>query len=168
MKRRTLAIASALVLVLFASGRLRAKDRAQSRTTGADEFFIISSVDLKKHQLVLKHPTEVTELMQVTEDAIGPIWRRHGVLGLARLLLDIAIRVPAEHLAELRQDVRYGLRMLGESPGFTSVALISLSLGICVATSAFSELNGISRRIDRACPGVRSISPRLSRVDTIW
>ena len=37
MKRRTLAIASALVLVLFASGRLRAKDRAQSRTTGADE-----------------------------------------------------------------------------------------------------------------------------------
>jgi hypothetical protein len=70
MKRRTLAIASALVLVLFASGRLRAKDRAQSRATGADEFFIISSVDLKKHQLVLKHPTEVTELMQVTDSTV--------------------------------------------------------------------------------------------------
>ena len=70
MKRRTLAIASALLLALFASGRLRAKDRAPSRTPGADEFFIISSVDLKKHQLVLKHPTEVTELMQVTDSTV--------------------------------------------------------------------------------------------------
>jgi len=70
MKRRTLAIASALALVLFASGRLQAKDRAQSRTTGTDEFFILSSVDLKKHQLVLKHPTEVTELMQVTDSTV--------------------------------------------------------------------------------------------------
>src|SRR6266481_3541775 len=33
------------------------------------------------------------ELLQVTEDAIEPIWRQHGVLGLMRLLLDIAIRV---------------------------------------------------------------------------
>jgi hypothetical protein len=46
------------------------------------------------------------ELVQVTEDAIEDIWRRHGVFGLMRLLLDIALRVPAGHLAELRQDVR--------------------------------------------------------------
>ena len=86
------------------------------------------------------------ELAQVTEDAIESIWRRHGALGLARLLADLAIRVPAEHLAELWQDIRYGLRMLGGSPGFTAVALISLSLGICVATSAFSDLNGFALR----------------------
>ncbi|MGC9945882.1 MAG: ABC transporter permease [Bryobacteraceae bacterium] len=85
------------------------------------------------------------ELVQVTEDAVDEIWRRHGVLGLARLLLDIALRVPAEHLAELRQDIRYGLRMLARSPGFTAVALISLSLGICIATCAYSELNGMLR-----------------------
>jgi macrolide transport system ATP-binding/permease protein len=90
------------------------------------------------------------ELVQVTEDAIDEIWRRHGVPGLARLLLDIALRVPAEHLAELRQDVRYGLRMLARSPGFTAVALISLSLGICIATCAYSEMNGLLRDL----PGV--------------
>ena len=31
------------------------------------------------------------ELVRVAEDAIEPIWRHHGMLGLARLLLDIAI-----------------------------------------------------------------------------
>ena len=66
MKRRTHAIASALLLVLFVSGRLRAKDRAQSRTTGADEFFIISSVDVAKSRLILKRPTDVTVVMGVT------------------------------------------------------------------------------------------------------
>ncbi len=65
--------------------------------------------------------------------------------------LDIALRVPAEHLAELWQDTRYGLRMLRAAPGFTAVALISLSLGICVATSAYSELNGL---VLRNVPGV--------------
>jgi predicted permease len=90
------------------------------------------------------------ELVHVTEDAIGEIWRRHGLPGLARLLLDIALRVPAEHLAELRQDVRYGLRMLARSPGFTAVALISLSLGISIATCSYSELNGLLRDL----PGV--------------
>jgi predicted permease len=92
------------------------------------------------------------ELVQVTEDAIEPIWRRHGALGLARLLLDIAVRVPAEHLAELWQDIRYGLRMLAASPGFTAVALISLSLGICIGTSAFSFMNAT---ILRNVPGVQ-------------
>ena len=91
------------------------------------------------------------ELVRVTEDAIEPLWRRHGIVGLVRLLVDVAMRVPAEYLAELRQDLRYGLRMLAGSPGFTAVALISLALGIGVATSAFSELNGF---VLRDVPGV--------------
>ncbi len=36
----------------------------------ADEFFIISSVNLKKNQLVLKRPTEVTVLMEVNEQTV--------------------------------------------------------------------------------------------------
>jgi putative ABC transport system permease protein len=90
------------------------------------------------------------ELLQTAEDAIEDIWRRHGIAGLLRLLLDIAIRVPAEYLAELRGDLRHGLRMLAGSKGFTAVALISLSLGICIATCAYSEMNGLLRNL----PGV--------------
>jgi predicted permease len=53
-------------------------------------------------------------------------------------------------MAELNQDVRFGLRRLAGSPGFTTVALVSLSLGICIATCAYSEMNGLLRDL----PGV--------------
>ncbi|HKE21370.1 MAG TPA: ABC transporter permease [Bryobacteraceae bacterium] len=86
------------------------------------------------------------ELLLTTEDAIDEIWGRRGVWGLARLLLDIAVRVSVEHLSELWQDFRYGLRSLRASPGFTVVALLSLTLGIGVASSAFSEMNGFILR----------------------
>lgn len=90
------------------------------------------------------------ELLQVAEDAAEPVWRHHGVAGLLRLLLDIAIRIPAEHLDELRRDIRHALRMLAGSPGFTGVALVSLCLGITIATCAYSEVNGLLRDL----PGV--------------
>ncbi|MCU1263552.1 MAG: transporter related [Bryobacterales bacterium] len=86
------------------------------------------------------------ELLQVTEEAIEPIWRSHGLWGLARLLTDIAVRVPIEHFFELCKDLRYSLRQLASSPGFTAVALVSLSLGICIATCAISEMNGMVLR----------------------
>ena len=86
------------------------------------------------------------ELLQTGEDAIEPVWRRNGIVGLARLLLDIAIRVPIEYAAECVKDVRYSLRRLLASPGFTAVALISLALGICIVSSAFSEMNNMALR----------------------
>jgi predicted permease len=90
------------------------------------------------------------EMLQVAEEAVEPVWKRFGVIGLLRLLLDIALRVPVEYAAELRADVRYGARMLAGSPGFTAVALVSLTLGICIATCAYSEVNGLLRDL----PGV--------------
>src|SRR2546425_6541983 len=41
----------------------------QERSNGKleEEFFIVSSIDTKKQQVLLKRPTEVTELILVTE-----------------------------------------------------------------------------------------------------
>ena len=44
------------------------------------------------------------------------------------------------------KDVRYGLRVLLKSPLFTSVAVLSLALGIGGGVSVFTVLNAIALR----------------------
>jgi hypothetical protein len=62
---------AALVLVSVLAVPMVAQTARKPSSEGdlsTAEFFIISSVDLGKKQILLKRPTEVTELMQVQDD----------------------------------------------------------------------------------------------------
>src|SRR6058998_365246 len=57
-------------------------------------------------------------------------------------------------------DVRYALRLLRKSPGFTAVAIVTLALGIGANTAIFSTVDAI---LIRALPFAD-----VDRVVTVW
>jgi predicted permease len=63
-------------------------------------------------------------------------------------------------LEQVLQDVRIGVRMLGRSPGFTAVAVVTMALGIGANTAIFSVVDGV---LLRAAP-----FKDLDRLALVW
>ena len=102
------------------------------------------------------------DLDRLGEDAVPEAWRRYGLFGLLRLLADIAAQLPAEYFAEIRQDVIYSVRVLARSPGFATVGVLSLAIGIGMCSVVLSGSNAMLGSLPGARDPDALVTPRRS------
>ncbi|PYV15908.1 MAG: hypothetical protein DMG21_13605 [Acidobacteria bacterium] len=69
-KQAIMKVVSTLILSGVAVGFAGQRAGEKSVPSAGEEFYIVSTVDLGKKQMVLKRPTEVTVLMQVTDKTV--------------------------------------------------------------------------------------------------
>jgi predicted permease len=79
-----------------------------------------------------------------------------------RTLVDLARRVPVEHLDVIRRDAAYALRVLRRRPAFAATVVLTLAVGVGLNTAAFSVISGV---LLRGLPLPNG--PRVVRLQTV-